>query len=111
MPFIERRRAQRFDFQLPLSVRWAQGFEVREAHTNSEDVSSKGIYFCFPEGIQEGTSVELMLTMPHDVTLAGPLRVRCFGRVQRCEPGKGATARVAASIQRYEFLRRNESAA
>src|ERR1700682_2452308 len=25
------------------------------------------------------------MTLPNQITLAGPVRVRCFGRIQRCE--------------------------
>ena len=43
------------------------------------------------------------MTLPNQITLAGPVRVRCFGRIQRCEM-TGETAGVAAAIEKYEFL-------
>ena len=42
---MERRRAVRFKFQLPLIVRWTDGSVDHEVATVSEDVSSRGIYF------------------------------------------------------------------
>ena len=81
---------------------------MREALTVSEDVSSKGIYFLLPEGIQDGTAVEVEMTLPNQITLAGPVRVRCLGRIQRCEPALGAKAGMAAAIEKYEFLPANE---
>jgi hypothetical protein len=49
------------------------------------------------------------LTLPHEITLAGPVRVRCLGRVNRTE-GDDLLGRsgVVAEIQRYEFLRGND---
>ena len=105
MSFIERRRANRFEFQLPVIIRWRDGNEICEAQAVSEDVSSNGIYFVMREGIKEGTSVELEMTLPNQITRAGPVRVRCFGRIQRCELKEGANVGMAAAIEKYEFLR------
>jgi hypothetical protein len=58
-----------------------------------------------PLGITEGTSVELEMTLPTQITRAGPVRVRCFGRIQRCELKEDANVGMAAAIEKYEFLR------
>lgn len=104
MSFIERRRAHRFELQSPLVVRWKDGAQVREALTVSEDLSSNGIYFVLPEGIKDGTEVEVEMTLPNQITLAGPVKVRCLGRILRCEPTPGAKSGMAAAIEKYEFL-------
>jgi hypothetical protein len=103
MPFIERRNATRFDLQLPVVVRWRDGSEFREARTQSEDVSSQGIYFVLTEGIKDGTAVELEVTLPHQITFEERVRVRCSGRILRSET-EGAKAGVAAVIEKYRFL-------
>jgi hypothetical protein len=108
--FIERRRAHRFELQSPLIVRWNDGANVREALTVSEDLSSNGIYFILPEGIKDGTAVEVEITLPNQITLAGPVRVRCLGHIQRCEPVPGARAGMATAIEKYEFLPGGEQA-
>jgi hypothetical protein len=100
----ERRHARRFELQSPVIIRWKHGSEMREALTVSEDISSNGLYFILPEGIQNGTPVEVEMTLPNQVTLAGPVRVRCQGHIQRCEPKEGATTGMAAAIEKYEFL-------
>jgi len=102
--FIERRRAHRFELQSPVIIRWKDGAQAREALTVSEDVSSNGIYFILPEGIKDGTPVEVEMTLPNQITLAGPVRVRCLGQIQRCEPTEGAKSGLAAAIEKYEFL-------
>lgn len=108
MSFVERRRAHRFELQSPLVVRWKDGAQTREALTVSEDLSSSGIYFVLPEGIKDGTPVEVEMTLPNQITLAGPVRVRCLGRIQRCEPAEGAKSGMAAAIEKYEFLPGND---
>ena len=108
MSFVERRRAHRFDIQSPLIVRWKDGSQTHEAMTVSEDLSSNGIYFILPEGIKDGTAVEVEMTLPNQITLAGPVRVRCLGRIQRCEAREGPKSGMAAAIEKYEFLPADE---
>ena len=104
MSFTERRHARRLDLQLPVTVWWRRGAERLEALTISSDLSSHGIYFSLPEGINEGTPVELEMTLPNQITLAGPLRVHCFGQIKRCEIQEGGNAGIAVQIEKYEFL-------
>jgi hypothetical protein len=108
LSFIERRCAQRFELQLPVIVRWSDGNEMREALAVSGDVSSNGIYFVLRESLKEGTPVELEMTLPNEITLAGPVRVSCFGRIQRCELKEGTNAGMAAAIEKYQFLRNTD---
>jgi len=105
LSFSDRRRANRLELHLPIIVRWRNGNETCEAQAVSEDVSSNGIYFLMRESIKEGTSVELEMTLPNQITRAGPVRVRCFGRIQRCELKEGVNVGLAAAIEKYEFLR------
>ena len=108
---MERRHAVRFNFQLPIFVRWTEGSVAHEVAAVSKDVCSRGIYFFLGERVKVGTSIEILLTLPHEITLAGSLRVRCFGRVQRYElnAAQGGDAGVAVSIEKYEFLPKNQA--
>jgi len=101
----ERRTTQRFSMRLPLTVRWTTGAAVGETSTESRDVSSRGVYFYLAKDVKEGSAVEILLTLPNEITLAGPVRVRCLGRVQRTEPRDESSVGVVAAIERYEFLR------
>ncbi len=111
MAYPERRSAQRFQIKLPMTVRWTSGSAIGEARTESKDVSSRGVYFFLPKDVKNGSPVEIVLTLPHEITLAGPVRVRCLGRVHRSQEGKEGSAGVVAEIERYEFLRGDENAA
>lgn len=104
MSHQERRRAERFNFGMPLTVHWANGSEQHEAHTVTQDVSSGGVYFFLPEAIPSGTAVEVEMTLPTQITLGAPVRVRCQGRIQRCVMKPGESAGIATMIEKYEFL-------
>jgi hypothetical protein len=105
LAYPERRTAQRFRIKLPMTVRWTSGAAVGEAQTESKDVSSRGVYFLLPKNVTHGSPVEIILTLPHEITLAGPVRVRCLGRVHRTEDDSSGGSGIVAEIQRYEFLR------
>jgi hypothetical protein len=91
--------------RLPLSIRWTDGPVATEALSVSKDVSSRGLSFLLPKSISSGSLVEIVMTLPHEMTLAGPVRVRCLGRILRVEAHEGACFQLAAAIDRYEFLR------
>ncbi|HVB34354.1 MAG TPA: PilZ domain-containing protein [Patescibacteria group bacterium] len=105
MTLGERRAARRFRMQLPLSIRWASGTVTGEALSVSKDVSSRGLSFLLPKQIESGALVEVVMTLPHEVTLAGPVRVRCLGRILRSLEQESSEYQMAAAIDRYEFLR------
>ena len=71
------------------------------AHTRG--VSFRGLYFIIEAPPEEGSSVEIVLTLPQQITLAGEVRIRCSAKILRVEQGD-STPGVAASIERYEFL-------
>lgn len=105
MAYPERRSARRFQIKLPMTVRWTSEMAVGEAQTESRDVSSRGVYFFLPKEVNNGSPVEIILTLPHEITLAGPVRVRCLGRVHRTEESALGQSGVVAEIHRYEFVR------
>jgi hypothetical protein len=49
--------------------------------------------------------VELVLILPHEITLAEPVRVRCQARVRRTEIKERDRVGVAAAIEVFQFLR------
>src|ERR1700693_2567129 len=97
--------------RLPLTVRWTDESVVGEAATESREVSSRGLYFHLPKGLRSGSPVEIAMTLPHELTQAGPVRVRCLGRVLRSSPENAGEVGVAAAVERYEFMRNGASAA
>jgi hypothetical protein len=88
---------------LPLTVR-SGGQEGDERQGQTRDVSFRGLYFLVDKAdYQPGSSIEFILTLPREVTLAGDVHIRCFAEIVRVEPNNDRKG-VAARIDRYEFL-------
>ena len=79
---------------------------MHETATISRDASSSGIYLPIADtvSLKDDAPVEIEMTLPNEITLSGPVRVRCLGHVQRRE-----LSGVAVAIDKYEF-RPDESA-
>ena len=99
----DKRRARRFPMTLPVMVR-AEETSKEEALTQTINISSTGVYFEFGSDVGVGSSLEFVLTLPEQITRGGPVQIKCVGKVIRVDRG-GGTVGVAATIERYEFLR------
>lgn len=108
---MERRATRRFRIKLPMTVRWANLSGDWETQAESEDITSRGVYFFSPAKIENGSSVEVIIVMPHQITLAEPVRVRCLGHVRRTEIKGTGLLGVVVEIQQYQFLREREKTA
>ena len=99
---IDRRASRRFTMSLPLTVR-TNGPDAKERKGETRDVSFRGLYFLADAEFEPGNSIEFILTLPREITLAGDVHIRCAAEVVRVEPSEGRRG-VAARIDRYEFL-------
>lgn len=94
---------RRFDMRLPAIVR-LEG--AREYHTETQNVSARGVFFYLDREVAAGTKLEVTLTFPPHVTLTDSVRVRFTARVIRVEhPLPSLRIGTAAMIEDYEFLR------
>jgi PilZ domain len=100
---IERRASRRFTMTLPLTVRTNGPDGEMERQGQTRDVSFRGLYFLIDADFQTGMSVEFILTLPREITMAGDVHIRCFAHIVRVEPHNGRRG-IAARIERYEFL-------
>jgi hypothetical protein len=100
---IERRASRRFTMALPLLVRSSAPEGEAERSGKTRDVSFRGLYFTVDTKYESGAPLELVLTLPKEITMAGDVHIRCFAQVVRVEPLNGHCG-VAARIDRYEFL-------
>jgi len=98
----ERRSSRRFTMTLPLTVRSSEP-GGREQQGRTRDVSFRGLYFLSDADFEPGSTLEFILTLPREITLAGDVNIRCFAQVVRTEADSGQRG-VAAKIDRYEFL-------
>jgi hypothetical protein len=98
-PFIELRSAVRFPLHLPVSVKSADQEHVGE----TSDISAAGALIAMDAEFVPGSQIEFTLNMPVDMLgQAGPVQVRCIGRVVRTivEDGRRCTALI---IDEYRF--------
>jgi len=98
---------RRFDMRLPAVVR-LEG--TNEVHTETQNVSARGVFFYLDRAIEAGTKLQVTLTFPPHVTLTDAVRVRFTARVIRVEnPLPSSRVGTAAMIEDYEFLRSSGS--
>jgi hypothetical protein len=104
----ERRMMRRFDMRLPAIVRLEPTNEDQESefHTETQNVSARGVFFYLDKSVPAGTRCEVTLTFPPHITLTDAVRVRFTARVIRVEsPLPSMRIGTAAMIEDYEFLR------
>lgn len=74
-----------------------------EHQAQTRDVSFRGLYFTIEADLQAGSTLEFVLTLPREITMAGDVHIRCTGSVLRVDDFEGRRG-IAARIDRYEFL-------
>jgi len=98
---------RRFDMRLPAVVSLDGAGEF---HTETQNVSARGVFFYLDRALPEGARFDVVLTFPPHITLTDPVRVRFTARVIRIEPPlPSSRIGTAAIIEDYEFLRSNGS--
>lgn len=98
---------RRFDMRLPAIVRLEGSPEF---HTETQNVSARGVFFYLDHEVTAGTRLEVTLTFPPHITLTDAVRVRFRARVIRVDhPLPSARVGTAALIEEYEFLRSGSS--
>ena len=104
----ERRVARRYDLSLPVMVRIpAQGVaETQSGRTR--DISTKGLYFVIDREVRAGSNLDIMLTLPKEMTNGEEVLVKASGKIvrveSRMEDGNERLG-VAAVIERYDIMR------
>jgi hypothetical protein len=106
----ERRSRQRFEFQLPVTLRVNGNDHVQPGFT--QDLSARGVFLYTDTCVKEGEAVELTLIMPSEITLTENMPVRCRGKVLRVVEHEPINHKVgiAVEFQGYEYLPQQEDA-
>lgn len=99
----ERRSNRRFSLDLPVVVKFLDN-GTYEVTGRTRDVSSRGVFFYLNSGINEGASIEFVMTLPSEITLTDPIRVQCSGKVVRVDRIADRHG-VAVAIDKYDFVR------
>lgn len=99
----ERRTSRRFNMNLPVAVNLPGEREPAPRVAETRDISFRGLYFILDGSHEVGGTIEFVLTLPKEITMAGDVRIRCYGEVVRVDDHDGRRG-IAARIDRYEFL-------
>jgi PilZ domain len=104
LAITERRSRQRYQLKLPLSVRPSGARPAVEILTECRDVSSHGVFFFLQQPLKSGSFLDIVLTLPSEITRGEPVRVHCEARVQRAETLEAGRVGIAAKIERHRFF-------
>ncbi len=100
---LERRCGQRFDLQVPVSIKLPGS--QHESSGFTQDLSARGAFFFTDFPLAQGEAVEITLVMPSEITLGENMRVRCQGTVLRVvQPSVGTQLGVAVHFTEYDYL-------
>lgn len=95
----EQRKSKRFELKLPLEL-LRNGSERLSQMCETRNLSSNGVLFKTSVPVELGQPLEYLITLPSGGTGA-EVRIRCVGKMIRQVNG----AEVAATLERYEFVR------
>lgn len=101
-PGPEKRSIRRVPLDLPISVKFVDHGK-REVAGHTRDVSAHGVFMYLETEIRVGAAIDFVMTLPREITLSDPVRVRCSGTVLRVEK-TGNEQGVAVSITKYDFV-------
>ncbi len=105
----EQRKSKRFDLKLPLEV-VRKSFLPVSSVGETRNVSAGGVLFYASLKAEIGEPLEYIITFPTHSADGGSVSLRCLGKVVRVEPnGSENSGRllVAATLERYEFVRQD----
>src|SRR5438874_13598839 len=102
-PQTEQRSTRRFSLDLPITVKFPNQCAAGDVAGHTRDVSSRGVFFYMNSEIEEGNSIDFVMTLPSEITLSDPVRVHCTGRVVRVSQAGGEQG-VAVAIEKYDFV-------
>src|SRR5260221_11251948 len=88
----ERRGTRRYDLSLPIMVRIpAQGFADTQSG-KTRDISTRGLYFVIDQDVRAGAELDIMLTLPGEMTNGDEGLGKASGKIvrgeKRAEDGK-----------------------
>ncbi len=106
--YSKQRSTKRFPLRVPVTVKFTDTGIEKPADT--QNISYRGVFFYVDSSVSEGSAMEFTLTLPPEITLADPIRVRCNGKVIRIEPQTpDGKIGIAGLIERFEFLAEPET--
>lgn len=111
---MEQRRTRRFQLELPLSI--TRSGTTRVALSGlTRNISSSGVLFTSAGMPDLGGPIEYVIVLNREAPQ--PVKLRCIGKVLRSErthaglENSAGSFRIAATLERYEFVRERQGEA
>lgn len=104
----ERRTTRRYDLSLPVVIRVPAERALDSQQGKTRDVSTRGLYFVVDQNMESGSQLDIMLTLPAEITHGSEVLIRALGKVVRVErriEDGNARMGIAAVIERYDIVR------
>jgi hypothetical protein len=108
---VEQRKTRRFTLQLPVALTRAGGLRLSDAGF-TKNISSCGVLFTAERELDVGGPIEYVITLIDESR--SPVNLKCVGKVVRQmkvnsrADGPDQPVAVAATMERYEFIRTRE---
>jgi hypothetical protein len=104
---VEQRKTRRFTLQLPVALTRAGDRRLSDAGF-TKNISSCGVLFTAARELDVGWSIEYIITLNGESRY--PVNLKCVGKVVRQmqmneKAGAAAQPIIAATLERYEFVR------
>src|SRR2546430_2103731 len=78
----DRRLSRRHSLRAPLRIRLRKS-DIAERSAESENLSQRGVFFATDLPLNKGTSLDLLLEMPEEISGVPPAHWLCTGHVVR----------------------------
>jgi hypothetical protein len=109
---MDQRKSKRFELRLPMELVRSGASAIGKV-TETRNVSSGGVLFASDSQLPIGQPLEYVLTLPSGDRGNGGVKIHCMGTIVRMETrpengtrsGKDRPFNVAATLDRYEFVR------
>jgi hypothetical protein len=99
---VEQRKTRRFTLQLPVALTRAGNLRLADAGF-TKNISSCGVLFTAQRELDVGGPIEYVITLIDENS--NPVSLKCVGKVVRQVNSPDRPGAVAATVERYEFVR------
>jgi len=100
---MSKRKSPRMPVEELVSASWSNG-GTHSAVGQTRDLSTSGVFFYADFEPVQGSTIELVLTFPPEITRGESKCVLCRGTVTRTEPNAQDKIGIAVEIDSYEVL-------
>src|ERR1019366_7601452 len=108
----KRRKSRRYDLSLPVIIRVPVEKNASSRNRKTRNISTRDVYFTIDNYLSTGTTLDLTLPLPSEVTGGTEVLIRAIGKVIRVDEHSANGDRLvglAAVTERYDIVR-NEPA-